>query len=329
MTCGSCGYRFALNPKQSPKLTDVAFRRLIDRVSGEGEYYFTYNQLLAQVYRRVTKLGTMTVISYLALSILIAGVLLVTPFLSMDIPFSPSFPKGCLITLIIIGGWIVVVKFMRTVSIDTVRNKIGNYNSIHPIEKMVDGKAFENLKSAEFDEEMFQYAPDRILIVERNDMADMLLLNRFHLENKTLVVSAEKYPLRAFRACQEYLSKYPDMEVALMHDASEKGLGMKDRLLRDPEWNLDGRNIRDLGLLPDDLARLKSPMWIPESRGNILSKGDPEENMAKGYTMPFDVAPAKSMMGTMGLAAALGVALLSEELLAEQKDKDNGGSGFG
>jgi len=55
MICGSCGYQFALDPKKTPKLTDMAFRKIIDRVPGEGEYYFTYNQLVAQIHRRLTR----------------------------------------------------------------------------------------------------------------------------------------------------------------------------------------------------------------------------------------------------------------------------------
>ncbi|MDM8549989.1 hypothetical protein QUF72_07935 [Desulfobacterales bacterium HSG2] len=335
MTCGSCGYRFALNPKETPKLTDIAIRKMIDRVSGEGEYYFTYNQLLAQIHRRFAGpaygcAGCLGILIFLI--ILVPAEFLLIGYFTADLTTVVVVTSVMLILPIAVCLYITRrFRIGPGVSISEARGKINTCHSVHPIKKMVDGKAFENLKSEEFDEEIFQYAPDRILIVERNDIADMLLLNRFHLENKTLVVSEEKYPLRAFRACREYLSLYPDMEVALMHDASEKGLGMKKRILSDPNWNLEEKNVRDLGLFPEDLVHLKTPMWIPKKMAleKILPKGDPMENIRKGYTMPFDVAPAKAMMGTMVLAVTLGVALLSEELLAEREDKDNGGGGFG
>jgi len=57
MVCKSCRYRFALNPKTTPYITDMAFKNAIDRVSGNGQYHFTYNQLFAQVYRIKKRTG--------------------------------------------------------------------------------------------------------------------------------------------------------------------------------------------------------------------------------------------------------------------------------
>jgi|GEM_PF-522037 len=370
MICGSCGYQFALDPKKMPKLTDVAFGKMLDRVSGDGEYYFTYNQLVAQIYRKFTRAGQTLEMCIIA-TLVFAGIavffnvsnifpeVMTRNATAIAIIFLASswlsFLMGhkwigkIFFTIICIGAAVFfnlhtgVIIFLTIFLLfdfisffgltnprmSAICKKIDTYHAVHPIEKMVDGKAFEYLDSDAFDKEIFQYAPDRILIVERNSIADMLLLNRFHLENKTLVVSEGKYPFRAFRACQRYLSHYPNMEIVLMHDASKKGLRMKDRLLSEPSWHLGGRHIRDLGLFPDDVARLKNPMWLPKSDGKIVSGGKPAERIRNGCIMPSDVPISKALMNAMGGAAALGLPLLSEELIAQQRDSLSYGGGYG
>ncbi|MFH0821562.1 MAG: hypothetical protein V2B18_02335, partial [Pseudomonadota bacterium] len=53
MTCKSCKYKFTLNPKQAPYLTDYAVKRAVDTITSGGKYYFTFNQLYGAVYGAV------------------------------------------------------------------------------------------------------------------------------------------------------------------------------------------------------------------------------------------------------------------------------------
>jgi len=50
-----CGYRFALDPRQPPNISDIVLKNAVDKVSDNHNYYFTYNQLYAQVYRTLKK----------------------------------------------------------------------------------------------------------------------------------------------------------------------------------------------------------------------------------------------------------------------------------
>jgi len=212
-----------------------------------------------------------------------------------------------------------------------VSETISTYRNLHHIDRLVEGRAFPKPSTEAFDYEIFQYAPDRILIVEWDDIADMLILNRFHLENKTLVVSAQKYPEHAFRVCQRFLSQHPEIPVMLIHDASKEGLRMKESLLSDGFWSLRGKNVQDLGLFPQDAEHLMRPMWLPRyDYGKILCTGKTaDENISQGYIMPVDIAPPRAMMGAVSLAAVSGLALLSEEFLAEQQRDASSGSFFG
>ncbi|MDM8549186.1 hypothetical protein QUF72_03875 [Desulfobacterales bacterium HSG2] len=335
MICRSCGYHFALNPKKTPYITDMALKNVIDRVSGNGQYHFTYIQLFAQIYRVIKKkrklhgyqIGCLIFLLYF----LFPGGFVIAVLQISEAPFA----RGLFVLYAVLGisGLVWFARHPLKVPYSSVSETISTYRKLHPTDRLVEGRAFRKPSSESFDEEIFQYAPDRILIVEHIDIADMLILNRFHLENKTLVVSGHKYPEHAFRACQQFLSQHPDIPVMLIHDASEKGLRMKKRLLSDKFWNLRGKNVRDLGLFPRDADRLRRPMWLPRAasvhRKILCARKTADENISQGYRMPVDIASPRAMMGAVSLAAASGLALLSEELLAEQQRDASSGSFFG
>ncbi|MDM8549187.1 hypothetical protein QUF72_03880 [Desulfobacterales bacterium HSG2] len=343
MVCKSCKYRFALNPKKSPHIKDMAFKNAIDRVSGNGLYYFTYNQLFAQIYRLVRNTES-DLFSSLMLSVcffVFIGMILMV-FLFEFVKLTPDLVSGALIlyAVLVISGIVWCVRRPFKISYSPVSEAISTYLSLHPTLTylslpptggLIEGRVFQKTESDPPDEEIFQYAPERILIVERNDIADMLILNRFPLEHKTLVVSEQKYPHHAFRACQRFFLLHPEIPVILIHDASEKGLRMEERLLSDRFWNLRGKNVQDTGLFPMDTERLRKPMWLPEDEnGKILcARKTADENISQGYRMPVDIASPRAMMGAVSLAAASGLALLSEEFLAEQQRDASSGTVFG
>ncbi|MDM8549185.1 hypothetical protein QUF72_03870 [Desulfobacterales bacterium HSG2] len=334
MICRECEYQFALNPKEPPHISDMAFKNAVDRASRDGRYYFTYNQLFAQIYRIIKKKQREDKTGCLIFFVVFIGLF----GFSVLHTFSPSFSWGVLV-LYAIMGILGIVRNARgpvTILCSSVSRTISTYRDVHSTDHLVESRMFQE-PSPEAFEEFFQYAPDRILIVERDDIADMLILNRFHLENKTLVVSRHKYPEHAFKACQQFLSQHPDIPVMLIHDASEKGLRMKKRILTDKSWNLREKNVQDLGLFPRDVKRLRIPMWLPKGvsvYGEILcSRKAADENISHGYRMPVDAAPPAAMMGSVSFALVSGLALLSEEFLNEQQRRTSVrvdfGEGFG
>jgi len=253
--------------------------------------------------------------------------------------FIPSFAWGVLF-LYAIMGTLGIFRYTRspvTILYSSVSRSISTYRDIHPIDRLVEDRMFQKPSPEALDDEILQYAPDRILIVERDDIADMLILNRFYVDYKTLVVSKRKYPEHVFEACQQILSKHPEIPVMVIHDASEKGLRMKKRLLNDRSWNLMGKNVQDLGLFPRDVKRLRVPMWLPKGvsvYGEILcSRKAADENVIQGYRMPVDAAPPAAMMGSISFALVSGLALLSEKFLNEQRRRTSVrvdfGEGFG
>ena len=242
-----------------------------------------------------------------------------------------------LVELIFIGLIVLMWRWRPKIAYENLSQAIKKYLRANPAPNLVDGTRFAGeLPRDKIKEELFNYAPERILIAPTNDMVDMLVLNRFHFENKTCVVSAAKYPKHVFDACQRFLAKVPDLPVEMIHDVSRPGLSLKDQLLAYPSWNLKDKNVKDLGLFPDDVKKIKEPIWIPtgtpaRTLGPKSSAADPvQAQIDQGMAMPLDFAGPKVMMGALAVAVVAGLLLMSEELLAEQVSRgllDSGSSG--
>lgn len=332
MICSSCRYQFALNPKEKYNISDAAFKSTLDRLSVGGQFFYTYNQLYAQIYRAVKKKHSLGFegCSCLGVFLTIVG--------SIILIFVRGFELGWQYSILLFIVFMILAFIMGRLPFkleaDIPARIIETYNKIHPFENLADGTKFKYLEDRSLDTEFLQYAPERILIVEHDDMVDMLLLNRFHFDNKTLVLSAQKYPGAAFKACQGFLANHTDIPVFLIHDCSHAGLRMQSKLLTDKSWNLEGKNITDIGLHPKDVSNLKSPIWIPDKKNEkILSHGDGAENIDQGFKMPLDIAPPSAITASLGLAMVSGMAILSDDLLAMQQENSAGsgsiGVGFG
>ncbi len=333
MICSACGYAFALNPKAYPRITDYAFKKGLDRVSGFGHFYFTYNQLFTQIYRNVAKKHRLTIGSAIIVGIffLVASIFVTKAATEMGVPnWTPWVIYAGILAVLVL----MVKKKSYKAPYSTFKQTIEKYKELHPIENMVDGTTFKETPDTEYAKEILKFAPEKLLIVERNDIADMLILNRFHMNHKTLVVSADKYPKRAFQIFVKILEKYPDLPVYLIHDASENATTLEDRLTSDPSWGLKNKEVVDLGLFPEDIERLSRPIWIPKLAGGkakdkkvIISK-KVDEMINKGYRMPVDTAPPSSLISAVNLGILTGAAILSAEYM-DQQQRESSGMGAG
>jgi hypothetical protein len=317
---------FALNPAQEPYLTDLAVKKTIDKVSAFGRNYFTFNQLYAGLHKIAKKKAGVRRYGTIAAAV-IGSVVAAMAVAKLGM--------GWLVYLIVPGLALFVVWYVRrpvTVSHEKLTSAIKTYTTLHPPENLVDGRRFERAMSKEeLKDELFGYAPERILIVQRDDMVDMLVMNHFHTDNKTVVLSASKYPSHVFSAVRKFLAKHPHIPVAVIHDASREGIRLKEKLQSDPSWNLQGKEINDLGLGLEDVKRMGEPIWVPatgRSRGRAPA-ARAEENMEQGMSVPVDYVAPAVMTGVLGMAVVGMMGLMSQDLLAEQARQATTGSGSG
>ncbi len=317
MTCTVCGNHLFIDPGKIPRITDKMLERALDRTTGKGRHHFTFNQLVYQVYRELAKKNSINLFPMVLFSLLLLGILSVVMFYIFPFSLYASLPFVISIPAV---AWLVIhiLKKPVTIPFSTIKEAIDHYRIRHfkPFEKMVEGKALENIGINEDIREI-----KKLLIVERNDIADMFILNRFPEKHETVVVSADKYPKQIYDIILEKLEKNRDLNVYLLHDTSEKGLGFKDRLLSDNSWHLKDKKIIDLGFFTENLKWYGSetPVWIPppaesEKKNGIVILSKKFDNMLKaGYRVPADSDPPENLLWIVRVGVENDVVLFSSE----------------
>lgn len=316
----TCGYMFALNPKESPYLSDRAVATITDKLSQFGRYYFTFNQLYVVLHKAAARRKRKQKIVWVA--VVVAG------SIGLSIGLS-SHKIAWLVPFVLVSAGLLIWYILKgpvPVPSEDLIHAIRKYEKMHSIPNMVNGKRFKGeLTKQQVQDELFDYAPQRILIVPTDDMVDMLVLNRFHADTKTAVISQTKYPKQVFNACRRALEQHPDLPVEIIHDASTDGLQLMDKLLGDKTWNLQGKNVKDLGLFAHDVERIKNPVWLPAGRPAKALTGagarSAQSAIDEGKRIPVDFAAPNVLMGALTVAAVAGLLLMSDELLAEQRRK--------
>jgi hypothetical protein len=106
--------------------------------------------------------------------------------------------------------------------------------------------------SADFPEKEFVgYGVERIIIVERRLLVDLLVKNAFHADQNALIFSRDGYPFSSVHCARKILEKNKILPVYLLHDASEAGMLMQRKV------KLSGRKIVDLGITPEHVEKME------------------------------------------------------------------------
>jgi hypothetical protein len=279
---------------------------MIQRLSDGGQQAFTATQLALEICRSwrnkyVGLIGCGVVVAVIAL---IIGLIL-----------DSTRGAGAFLILLPFAIW-VGFRSKRTLPFHKARDLIDRYHQAHPITTLADGRAFRQ-QAAAVDLQELQYAPERILVVERDDLVDMLVRNRFHLNHKTAVVSRSGYPERVFAACREFLRNHPETPVQVLHDASLQGFGLTAQLAADPQWEFARRRLIDLGISRAALDNGSSLPWLPPdtSRREGAFSTHPAKMLRAGRRVPVDYIGPKPLINLLGAAVVGGALLLTPAML--------------
>ncbi len=301
MRCGKCGYQFICR-KKSDGISDHTLRHLIGRLSDNGQQAFTMTQLtleLCRYWRRKTARNLIGgLIFYAIITALIAFV-----------AGHWTIPVILLIILSLLTVW-SAQRQKTTLPLPRARKLIDRYHQAHRITALADGRAFLQPTTADNPQDL-QYAPERILLVERDDLVDMLVRNRFHATHKTAVVSRSGYPKSVFEACQTFLRRYPATPVQLLHDASLQGFNLKAQLAADPQWSLAGPSLVDLGLSQEAIKNAARLPWLPaNNRHKGVLSTEYAKMLSAGHRVPIDCMGPKPLLNLLGAALIGGLLLL-------------------
>lgn len=292
--CTKCGYQFIFR-KKDDNITDYGLRLIIQRLSDNGQYVFTATQLALDICR-----------SWHGKSRLIGGVIFTIVIALILFFFFKLHWIGSIIVLII--GIPLTISIHQRQKITLPFHKasalIRRYHQAHPISALADGAAFQQQNGSE--PEALSYAPERILVVERDDLVDMLVRNRFHLTSKTAVISRNGYPATMFTACQNFMRDHPNTPVHLLHDASLSGFGMAAQL------GADWRGV-DLGINRQTLDSCSGQLpWLPaadQTKAGVWS-AQHTQMLGRHYRVPADFIGPKPLLGLLSAAVIAGALAL-------------------
>jgi len=307
--CKQCRYQFVFR-KKDDEITDLAMRQIIQRLSDHEQYSFTETQLALEICRlwRKKTLGPVGCSVITLIVSVIAGLIAFNKW---------SWFGGILILAVLLPLAIWLGQRGKSkLPFNKACKIVKRYHQTHPINQLADGTAFRRQAPvADFQDP--HYAPERILVVERDDLVDMLIRNRFHLTAKAAVVSRTGYPEWVFTACQEFLRNHPDTPVQVIHDGSNAGFALTGQLAADPKWRFAHARLVDLGISRSALNSAASLPWLPTqpTRHDGVFGGNVTKMLRATYRTPVDYVGPKPMMNLLSAAVVAGALLLAPEIL--------------
>lgn len=309
--CQKCRYRFVFR-RQQDQISDFTLRQIILRLSDQGHYAFTATQLALEICRlwRKKALGLFGCGLIALIVSVIAGLVVFTEWGGLGAALVP-------LIILPLAFWLGR-RSKATLSIGKARRIVTQYHQAHPIQGLADGAAFRRITPpADFQEP--HYAPERMLIVERDELVDLLVRNRFHLTAKAAIVSRTGYPEPVFAACQAFLRNHPNTPAQVLHDASLQGFALTAQLAADRQWRFAVAHLVDLGLSRTALDGGSERPWLPThpARRAGFFGGDPAKRLHAGYRLPLDALGPKPLLNALSAAVISGTLLLTPEVRSE------------
>ncbi len=308
--CKRCQQPFAFEPSNMGKIqiTDSLFDKFIDHVSDNKTFYFTRNQLLylinkrlGQQGKRLQKLG-----QFIGVAVAV-GLGVIIWFSSKQL-----FAVYAVLAVISIGLWLVKAKQLKAQSLVVPSSQLEGWirrwqDLNRTIGKMLPPPSPEP-DQVPVREELRDYSFDRLVVCDRPEIAQMLIANNFHFENNCAVLSFNGYPQSIFTTVMEMLRQNPDLKVYALHDATPIGLSLVYHLQTSPTWFCTSQvAIYDLGLLPRQIFKnsqiflRKSPESAAEAKqlpAPVKAKLSPQEIawLESGHYVELDVVSPRKLL---------------------------------
>ena len=307
MTC-SCGYQFVFDPKRD-QYTDGKFMGLIKATSANNTYYYTLNQLYGEFCRKnVANPKLRFFFSFL--------------FLAAGLSVIWFFPGVlCLGVFLLVGslacfGAAYSVLGNRNISRDKFDGMFEKWQKKNPdtLQQLIAKPRLSEPPPEWPEGDLYDYGVERVIIVEHDLFVDMLVLNNLHADQKALVISESGYPQYLLPRLEKLMDESPSLPVFLLHDSTQHGQDMENRLVWGNKFWLNGHPIVDLGLFPKDVQRMSR-----------VKAFQPEKNQ---HQIPLDYLLYGTLLG--GLAVALPQQTALGALMEPRPGTDaEGGASFG
>lgn len=240
MTCKSCSYRFLFDPKEdhfsmAKKMHDDLFGKIIKHASASGSYHFTENQLFSSA-RHFVKAGWL---SYLITFVLLLAITVAMFFWQ----FLGGIIFGGIITLVSLVSLLLRISGRYGIS----RSKWDTFvkkwlSSGRKIPGLIRSPALQRPPQEWAEKDIYDYGVSGIILCNRREILDWLVLNNFHAQNNKLILTPSGYPEYLATLAHCLLAASPELPVWLLHDPGTS----REEMLRDCVFPVS--NVVDLGV---------------------------------------------------------------------------------
>ncbi len=258
MICQICDYHFLLNPKEQPRMGDNHFLSLVAAASAQDSLYFTFEQLYghySQFNEAARKKALLVPLAILAVVCLISWPLI--PFVTAPLALASLALSVFLLTRKTAGSQHVLREVLSRW--ETARG---------PLAKLIREPRLGKPPDKEPEADLYDYGVEKVLIVQRPLLVDLLVLNGWHAQEKALVMSEDGYPSFLASQAQRLLAQDPKLPIFLLHDPTPQGVGMLTRLTYGNLFPIEDHPVTDLGLSLDNLSKVPFLKLHDEHKGH-------------------------------------------------------------
>ena len=259
MVCKKCRYDFVFDP-QEDEMTDGKFLASVRRASSNDTYFFTANQLYAAACRRLRP-------AYAPL-LLLVGIGFFA-FILWKVERAPLIAK------LAVGGFAVLILIACYFSLrPRLKRKAWDKHLAHwhqnrpPLKKLIQSPELKDPPPDCDEPDIYDYGVEQILICERDEVVDWLVLNNYHVNTKTAVISENGYPEYLIPKIRTLLAQTPPPSIYLLHDSPDSTPPMITRVRESRIFDLYEADLTVLGIDPELLPRIKSLRRVRRSIGS-------------------------------------------------------------
>ncbi|MCP5039753.1 MAG: hypothetical protein GY944_01910 [bacterium] len=284
-TCRECAYHFALDPRESHGLSDVDYLALVRQASWAGRYHFTLNQLYLYYCTQRTPHNVLWPF---------AGLLGGAAGHYLMGAQGAAFGSAAAAGLVYHG-----TKSWRPPARAVLEDLHGQMKAAgHTIRQYIPKPLFEFRDEERYVEHLPRALEiDHVIVVDRNDLVDWLVLNDLPRRIKALVVSQSGYPNYVLPIAREMLQKRKSLGIFLLHDSSVSPEAMKRNLAESGVLPTAGHRLYNLGIEPQHVAFMK---YL-----------EPIQPMRSNYCIPLDSIPYSILERALWVSISRSVPLLT------------------
>jgi len=234
-------------------ISDAEWLSLLSRASGEGQRFFSENQLYL-LYARNRVVVTRYIARRGVTGLFLIAVGLSAWVYALKADLGLILVLGIALTLTGVGlvGTGVVTR-RDPAAREPIARWLAKWTAVHGAPKLI---AEASLGDA--GPEHLPAQVECLVIAERDTLVDLLLKNGAHGALSALIVSEQGYPSALANEARRLLETRAELKVIAIHDATPEGVAMPVRLQKSSVFPLAERAVLDAGLFPADVT------WLAE-----------------------------------------------------------------